>query len=63
MLKRLSLRRETLTPLTTEEMAALAGGRPTDPQPTPPQYVVTYTCTRSVFVCTIECMSNDSCHC
>ena len=38
--RRLSLKREPLTALTTDEMALVAGGNSTDcgPQPTPPVY-------------------------
>lgn len=54
MKRTLVLRRESLADLTTTELAALAGAGPdttTGPQPTPPQYVVTYTCTRTNVVC------------
>jgi len=34
--RRLRLRRETLTALTTEEMVAVAAAGPGEPQPTPP---------------------------
>ena len=51
MKRTLSLKRETLTDLTTAELAYIAGGDPTGPQPTPPVYVLTYRCTESNIVC------------
>ena len=52
MKRTLSLKRETLTDLTTAELADIAGANGiTGPQPTPPQPVVTYTCTRTNVVC------------
>lgn len=39
MKRTLSLRRESLTELTTDELASFGGAGPTDPQPTPPQYL------------------------
>ena len=41
---RLSLRRETLTELTANELGLVAGGEPGDPQPTPPIWAITYAC-------------------
>lgn len=52
MKRTLTLHRETIAPLTTAELAGVAGAGP-DPtqQPTPPQYVVTHTCFETKVVC------------
>ena len=52
MKRTLTLKRETLTSLTTDELAAVAAGAgPTGPEPTPPVYAVTHTCFDSNVVC------------
>jgi hypothetical protein len=53
MKRTLVLKRETLTLLTDGELVSFGGGNggPTGPQPTPPQYVVTYKCTATNVVC------------
>lgn len=71
--RRLVLRREALAPLSTDEMAALAGaGGGGGPQPTPPIYAPRTldaneclgTSFDSLLVCTLDCMSNGtSCNC
>lgn len=49
MNRTLSLKRETLTDLTGDELAYIVGGEPstTGPQPTPPIFFPTYQCTTS----------------
>lgn len=42
-LKKLALRKETLTELGTDDLLAIVGGEP--PQPTPPIYTPTTKCT------------------
>jgi hypothetical protein len=65
----LRLRRETLTALTTEEMALLAAAGNGDPEPTPPVYApptlqVKYcvtTATNSAVVCSgLDCYSRGT---
>ena len=52
MTRTLSLRRESLTELTSGQLANVAGAGPdTTHQPTPPQYALTYTCLDSNVVC------------
>ncbi len=51
MKRTLSLRRETLSALTTTELAGVAGGEPT--RPTPPEKAFTDTCFVTVF-CTLS---------
>lgn len=61
MKRTLSLRREPLAALTTDELATLAGAGPdTTHQPTPPQYAVTYTCFDSKLVCTSPYLTQGS---
>lgn len=67
--RRLVLRREALAPLSTDEMAALAGaGGGGGPQPTPPVYAPRTLDVKecvatldSVLVCTMNCASDSSC--
>lgn len=43
--RKLSLRKETFTQLTPDELEQIAGGYdPTGPQPTPPVYALTHNC-------------------
>lgn len=58
MTRTLSLKRETLTDLTTVELSVVAGAG--SHQPTPPQYVVTHTCLDSNVVCTDRYLSQVS---
>ena len=60
MKRTLSLKRESLADLTTTELADIAGANGvTGPQPTPPQPVLTYTCTRTI-VCPPTYLTQDS---
>ncbi len=55
MKRTLSLKRETLTALTTTELAGVAGAGPdTTKQPTPPQPAFTDTCFETHVVCTLS---------
>lgn len=60
MKRTLSLKRETLSELTTAELADIFAGGPTDPQPTPPQHIITYTCFDSNLVCTGPTLTRGS---
>lgn len=68
MKRTLSLRREALTELTTDELASFRGAGPTDPQPTPPWYVThtlspkdcLATTQDSAVVCSGDCMTRGT---
>jgi hypothetical protein len=71
MKRTLSLKRESLTPLTTDELALLVAAGEGDPQPTPPVFAPTTplkgcagTTLDSMVVCSGNCMTHSpSCAC
>lgn len=71
MRRTLSLKRESLTALTTDELSMLVAAGEGDPQPTPPWYAPTSpvkdclaTTQNSMVVCSGDCMTRGtSCAC